>query len=124
MLLSDEILAWATLTRTPALGARALEVLLRRFGSAVALLAADDGQRERAGLAAEAREHLRRPLHAPAAEIEWLERPRHHLLPLTDARYPKLLNALRDKPAALYVSGDLGALGDPQLAIVGSRNPT
>jgi DNA processing protein len=124
MPLSDEILAWAALTRTPALGARALEALLRRFGSAAAFLAAADGQRERAGLPAEAREHLRRPPHAAAAEIEWLEGPRHHLLPLTDARYPKLLNALRDKPVALYVSGELGALGDPQLAIVGSRNPT
>ena len=124
MPLSDEILAWAALTRTPALGARALEALLRRFGSAAAFLAAPDGQRERAGLPAEAREHLRRPRRAAAAEIEWLEGPRHHLLPFTDARYPKLLNALRDKPVALYVSGELGALGDPQLAIVGSRNPT
>jgi DNA processing protein len=124
MPLSEEILAWAALTRTPALGARALEALLPRFGSAAALLAADDGQRERAGLAAEAREHLRRPPGAAAADIEWLERPRHHLLPLTDARYPKLLNGLRDKPVALYVSGELGALGRPQVAIVGSRNPT
>jgi DNA processing protein len=124
MPLSDEILAWAALTRTPAVGARALEALLPRFGSAVALLAADDGQLERAGFPAEAREHLRRPPRAAAADIEWLERPRHHLLPLTDARYPKLLSGLRDKPLALYVSGEPGALGDPQLAIVGSRNPT
>jgi DNA processing protein len=124
MPLSEEILAWAALTRTPALGARALEALLPRFGSAVALLAADDGQREQAGLAAEAREHLRRPPRAVAADIQWLERPRHHLLPFTDARYPKLLSGLRDKPVALYVSGELGALGHPQVAIVGSRNPT
>jgi DNA processing protein len=124
MPLSDEILAWAALTRTPALGARALEALLPRFGSAAALLAADEGQLERAGLPAEAREHLRRLPRAAAADIEWLERPRHHLLPLTDARYPKLLSALRDKPVALYVSGELGALADPQVAIVGSRNPT
>jgi DNA processing protein len=124
MPLSDEILAWAVLTRTPALGARALEALLGHFGSAAALLAASDGQRERAGLGAEGCEHLRRPPRADAAEIEWLEGPRHHLVPFTDARYPKLLNELRDRPVALYVSGDLGALGNPQLAIVGSRNPT
>jgi DNA processing protein len=124
MPLSDEILAWAALMRTPSLGARTLEALLPRFGSAAALLAADDGQRERAGLAAEAREHLRRPPRPDAAEIDWLERPRHHLLPFTDARYPKLLSALQDKPVALYVSGEPGVLGNPQLAIVGSRNPT
>jgi len=124
MPLSDEILAWATLTRTPALDARALAPLLQVFGSAAALLAASDARRERAGMAAEARRYLHRPPRAAPAEIAWLERPRHHILPFTDAHYPKLLDALRDKPAALYISGDLGALADPQLAIVSSRNPT
>ena len=124
MPLSDEILAWAALTRTPALGVRTLETLLRRFGSAAAFLAAADGERERAGLSPEACEHLRRSPRAAKAEIAWLEGPRHHLLPFTDAGYPRLLNALRDKPVALYVSGDLGPLRNPQLAIVGSRNPT
>ena len=124
MPLSDEILAWATLTRTPALNARALGPLLQVFGSAAALLAASDARRERAGIGPEARRHLKGPPRASPAEIAWLERPRHYVLPFTDARYPKLLNALRDKPVALYVAGELGALADPQLAIVGSRNPT
>jgi DNA processing protein len=124
MPLSDEILAWAVLTRTPALGVRVLEALLQRFGSAAALLAAADGQPARARLPTEAREHLRRRRQATPAEIEWLQRPRHHLVPFTDARYPSPLNALRDKPVALYVAGDPASLGEPQLAIVGSRNPT
>ena len=52
------------------------------------------------------------------------EHARHHLLPFTDARFPKLLRALADCPIALYVAGSIDALGDPQLAVVGSRNPT
>jgi DNA processing protein len=124
MPLSAEILAWAALTRTPALRVRAIEALLQSFGSAAALLAATDGERERAGVAAEVRHYLRRSASATAAEIEWLQASHHHIVPLTDARYPKLLNALRDKPLALYVSGSLDALADPQLSIIGSRNPT
>jgi len=124
MPLSEEALAWVTLARSPPLDTRSLETALRRFGSAAALLAASDERRERAGLCAAARAQLERAPRARARDVAWLAGPRHHLLPFTHASYPKLLDALRDKPLALYVAGDLAALGAAQLAIVGSRNPT
>jgi DNA processing protein len=58
------------------------------------------------------------------AQRRWLEHPGHHLLPCTDVRYPPLLASLSGGPRMLYVGGSLAALGKPQLAIVGSRNPT
>src|SRR5689334_265294 len=54
----------------------------------------------------------------------WLERPAHHFIPLGSPRYPALLARLADAPAALLVRGDPDVLCLPQLAIVGSRNPT
>jgi DNA processing protein len=54
----------------------------------------------------------------------WLTGERHHVLPYCDPRFPHLLRTLPQCPVALYVSGNLDALADPQLAIVGSRNPT
>lgn len=41
-----------------------------------------------------------------------------------DDRYPALLRDLSSPPAALFVRGDPDALWQPQLAVIGSRNPT
>lgn len=55
----------------------------------------------------------------------WLAAPRRELIPLDDPRYPPLLAQLHDPPLALWVHGDkLDLLAAPQLAMVGSRNPT
>ncbi|MGH8529870.1 MAG: DNA-processing protein DprA [Nevskiales bacterium] len=57
-------------------------------------------------------------------DLAWLEQPRHHFIPLDDARYPARLKTISDAPLALYVVGDTEVLSLPQLGIVGSRNPT
>jgi DNA processing protein len=54
----------------------------------------------------------------------WLDHPAHHFIPRGSPRYPALLAQLTDAPAALLVRGNPDALSLPQLAIVGSRNPT
>ncbi|HEY2146221.1 MAG TPA: DNA-processing protein DprA [Steroidobacteraceae bacterium] len=70
-------------------------------------------------------EFLRISVGAPtAAEQVWAEDPTHHVLPFTDPRYPALLRNVPECPVALYVAGSIDALNDPQLAIVGSRNPS
>ena len=59
-----------------------------------------------------------------AADLRWLECSGATLLPATAAGYPRLLRESPDAPAVLYVRGDVGVLDTPQLAMVGSRNPT
>ncbi|HLN48724.1 MAG TPA: DNA-processing protein DprA [Steroidobacteraceae bacterium] len=125
MLVCDDALAWVTLTRAPALNAATVLKALERLESARGIVAASEAVRERAGIPAAAREFLRQAGGGPAAaERRWLQNERHHLLPITDPRYPKLLRSLTDCPIALYVAGNIDALCDPQLAVVGSRNPT
>ena len=125
MPLCDEVLAWVTLARAPGLDAATLSAALLRIESARGIMAASDALRERAGIPAPAREYLRKAAAGPsAAERSWLEHARHHLLPFTDPLYPKLLRCLPDRPIALYVAGNVHALSDPQLAVVGSRNPS
>jgi DNA processing protein len=41
-----------------------------------------------------------------------------------DQTYPSLLRKIASPPAALFVAGDPGLLWQPQLAVIGSRNPT
>ncbi len=124
MPLSDEVLAWVTLARAPALDAETLSTALERLGSAGGIMAASDAARECCGIPAPAREYLRRAAFPGAAERKWLEHARHHVLPFTDPRYPRLLRSFAHRPLALYAAGNIDALSDPQLAVVGSRNPT
>jgi DNA processing protein len=125
MLVCDDALAWATLTRAPALNAATVLRALEQLQSARGIVEASEAAGARAGIPAAARDFLRHAAHGPlAAERQWLRHEHHHLLPITDTRYPKLLRSLPDCPLALYVAGSIDALGDPQLAVVGSRNPT
>ncbi len=124
MPLSDEVLAWVTLARAPGLDPETLSAALERLGSAGGVMTASDADRERSGIPAPAREYLRGTAPPGASERKWLEHARHHVLPFTDPRYPRLLRSSPHYPVALYAAGNTDALCDPQLAVVGSRNPT
>jgi DNA processing protein len=77
------------------------------------------------GLTTRAVDLLARPDDAAIdADLRWLAASGATLLAATDPAYPGLLRASPDAPAVLYVLGDAGALGEPQLSMVGSRNPT
>jgi DNA processing protein len=122
---SEEGPAWAALTRCPCLSPAALSRAFETVDGAAGLIAASDSLRARAGLSLPAREFLKSAsAQATAAECVWLDGARHHLLPFSDPRFPKMLRAIPDCPIAVYVFGAAEALSDPQIAIVGSRNPT
>jgi DNA processing protein len=100
--------------------------LLRAHGSAEALLRLSGSELSAGGITPEAAARLH---DANAAELDswrtWLDGSDRHLLGLSDPRYPRLLGALSSAPLALWVHGrDLKLLEAPQIAIVGSRNPT
>jgi DNA processing protein len=124
-MLEGDSLAWTALARAPGLDAAILSAALDLLGTPSALVCASAAEYDRAGIPAVTRAFLSTAAAIPrAAERRWLDSTRHHLLPFTDPRYPRLLRELPDCPTALYVSGNIDALADPQLALVGSRNPT
>lgn len=57
-------------------------------------------------------------------DLAWLEANDVKLLDTDSEYYPKLLREVRRAPPVLYVWGDPKVLSLPQIAIVGSRNPT
>ncbi len=57
-------------------------------------------------------------------DLEWLSHANCHLVTFSDDRYPALLRGIDDPPIALFVQGDPDILELPQIAIVGSRNPS
>jgi DNA processing protein len=58
------------------------------------------------------------------SDMEWLSQSDRQLLCWDDDAYPVLLRRINSPPAALFVEGDAGCLWHPQIAIIGSRNPT
>jgi DNA processing protein len=118
-------LAWLCLLRAPAPGASALRRALTECPDVVALVRQSPASLRALGLGEEAVGYLARaPEPQVLQDLQWLATSGARLLPCTDADYPAQLAALTDAPLALFVLGDCALLRQPQLAIVGSRQPT
>ena len=116
---------WLALSLAPGLGPASLHRLLETFGSPAAVMQASAGDLRAHGLAPPTIDALRRPDQAAIdRDLEWREGPANHILTHGSGTYPPLLLQLQDPPPLLYVSGDPGLLDAPQLAMVGSRNPS
>ena len=121
----EEWLAWMVLSRAPRLGVPALAQAFQALDctSATRLLRDAGAALQRTALPPEARGFLA-DARATDRERAWLRNPRHHLVPFVDPLYPRQLRDCGGAPIALYVVGEPAFLNDPQLSIVGSRNPT
>jgi DNA processing protein len=116
---------WLALLRTPGVGPVTWGRLMGRFGSPEGVRAAGREAQRAAGLSEAACEWLLRPdPQVIAADLAWVEDTGHHLIPLGHPDYPRLLARIPDPPPLLFAIGDPTLLGQPQLAIVGSRSPT
>jgi DNA processing protein len=115
-----ELEAWLRLIRLRVSDA-ARGRLLARHGSPARALAAAPTELSGGADSPPVREGARDSLER---DLEWLARPGHHLITVNDPRYPRQLAEIADPPVALFVNGDPALLSRPQLAIVGSRNPT
>lgn len=122
---------WLALSRLP-LGARARRALLERLGSVEHIFDAPRAEIERVLAECDMRDRkaaldtlgvgLAYAEHT--TDVAWLRQPDCHLVTWLDADYPALLREIADPPMVLYVHGDRATLAHPQIAIVGSRNPT
>ena len=117
--------AWLLVSQAPGIGSRTFQRLLSHFEQPENILAASRQQLQAVGLRSAGIDYLqsadRRTIQP---SLEWLESPQRYLLTLSDPAYPPLLAEIPDPPPLLYIQGDLELLQRPQLAIVGSRNPS
>lgn len=89
------------------------------------MAAASERDLKRFGLSDEAVTAISQPDETQIeSDLLWLADPNHHLLCWDDDAYPVLLRRISNPPAALFVDGDPGCLWQPQIAVIGSRNPT
>jgi DNA processing protein len=117
--------AWLLLSQAPGIGSRYFQRLLERFGSAETALRASQHDLAQLGLPQKTISALK-TIGRPeiAATLEWLADPAHQMLTLADEAYPDLLRQIDDPPPVIYLIGNPLLLHQPQLAVIGSRNPT
>jgi DNA processing protein len=116
---------WLTLSLAPGLGARRIGQLVERFGSAAAARRAGRAALTKAGVPNAAISAIETPDEARIeSALSWAKHDGAHLLTPDSARYPSRLRELPAPPPLLYVRGDPALLHEPQIAVVGSRNPT
>ncbi len=116
---------WLQVSFASGIGPRGFARLLEHFGEPGRVLSAGRTALREAGLRPETIQSLLEPdLQAIDQTLSWLDTEGAHVLTLLDAAYPPLLKEIRDPPPLLFVQGDPRLLQDPQIAIVGSRNPT
>jgi len=120
-----ELSALLALLHAPGLGVRRIRELLSEQGTARAVTALAPGELRRRGLGEATVDALRSP---DPSRIEpglaWSRQTASSVLLESDPRYPDRLRELPDAPPALFVVGDPEILALPQVAIVGSRNPS
>ena len=120
-----ERMAWLRLSQVPGIGSRHFQRLLEHFGLAGKALQASRDQLAALGIPKPAINALKRtPEASIAPTLDWLNQSGHRMLTLADNDYPELLRQIDDPPPVLYLIGDPSLLHRPQIAVVGSRNPT
>lgn len=116
---------WLALLRAPGLDGSRLAALLDTVGTPQDAFTAAARQLASLSLTPNTRRWLAKPDWARVdADLAWLESSGSRLLIHGQPGYPSLLAELPDAPAVLYVQGDPVCLTQPQLAMVGSRNPS
>jgi DNA processing protein len=120
-----ELEPWLILLLASPPPASKLLALLRESPDPAALLSKSPAQLQAAGLSPETCRRIKDPDTLKLKQLSsWLAGLDNSLVPVGSEGYPPVLATLPDAPVALWVRGDPRVLGEPQLAMVGSRNPT
>jgi len=57
-------------------------------------------------------------------DVDEASRRGHFILSIVDPKYPRLMSGVSDRPALLYVRGNVANLTDRAIAVVGTRQPS
>jgi len=122
---AETLTSWLALYHAPGIGPARFNRLLEIFGDPADILKTGRGQLHQFGLADSTIDALRQPdVQAIEHDLEWQAKPGNRIMTCQDTDYPALLQEISDPPPLLYIHGNIEVLQEPQLAMVGSRNPT
>ncbi len=114
------------LLKAPHIGTKTFYQALQVFESPEQVFSASKTERKESGVFRQAALDFlaENDTQLVQADLDWAKADDCHILSLIDKNYPEQLKTIPDPPPLLYVRGDVSCLSLPQLAIVGSRNPS
>ena len=122
---TDHIKYWLALYHCKGIGPATFHTLLEHFHEPEAVFASTRSQLEACHLNEKCIQAILAPnWHGVDIDLEWSQVNQHTILTLHDDSYPRLLKECDSPPAVLYVMGNVDCLSEPQIAMVGSRNPS
>jgi DNA processing protein len=116
---------WLAAIHSPSIGPRKILLWLSHFKSIQNLFTATTVELKEAGLKPAELLAIQNPNMAAIEKIiKWREADGNIIICFDDPGYPVLLKELSDPPLVLFVRGNPEFLSRPQIAMVGTRNPT
>jgi len=120
----DQLKFWLALLRAPGVGSKTFLKLLEShppeqlFSQSQATLTA-------LGLKQKAIDFIKSPdWDLVENDLRWVEQSENSVITLYDSLYPAQLKEISNPPALLFARGNTKLLTQPQISIVGSRNPS
>jgi DNA processing protein len=119
-------LQWLALSQTPGIGAGRGRKLVDHFGAIDRLFAASLTELESCGIPAAAAQSiaLGKSLELASAEYDRIREMGSAVIVLGDTDFPHRLLEIYDPPLVLYIKGSAEIIGQPGIAVVGTRHPT
>lgn len=121
----SELTYWLALLRAPGIGPRSYQKLLDHYHQPSEVFGQALGDEAGPHLPEATRQWLANPdWSVVEQDLAWLRQRDAHAITWDDARYPRQLREIDSSPPILFVRGNPELLSRPQLAMVGSRNPS
>lgn len=115
---------WLALWRTPGIGCRTFLRLLESH-SPFQIFSETKTSLAELGLTAESIDFIKDPdWRYVETDLSWQEQEGNSIISINDPCYPPQLKEIADPPPLLFVCGNVDFLSQPQIAVVGSRNPS
>ena len=121
----NKLKLYLALNRLTGMTAKDIEILSQYDGDLASFMSSSSASLNSAGFSNLSIKQLKRlDWQLVEDELRWAEEENHHIVTLVDDDYSGLLRNISAPPIVLFVHGSLDCLKKPQLAMVGSRNPT
>ncbi|MFW5444069.1 MAG: DNA-processing protein DprA [Methylococcaceae bacterium] len=115
---------WLALLRSPGIGSKTFLKLLDSY-QPEQLFSQSQSTLSRLGLKQKSIDFIKSPdWEVIDNDLRWLDQPENTILTIYDPLYPLQLKEIDNPPPLLFVRGNKNLLTQPQISIVGSRNPS
>lgn len=125
-MINNEVACSVAIHNAKGIGAKRYSELLKYFGSATAAVKnISHGDSGKFNLPDTAIKEISNPdWNKIEEDLKWCEDNNHHIILIDQPQYPNRLRQINSAPPLIYVRGNPELLHLPQLAMVGSRNPS